>query len=741
MAENVAVTTIEIRGTEKVATSMKELKQQISDYRDKLVVLGQAEEETEEIQAAKVDTIEKLRKATKLLSDATNAHKQSVAQEQKAIDVQKDSYNDLQREMSRLKKEYKDMVSQERDSPMGEETLRQIQELDVKLKELDAGMGQFQRNVGNYGQTFEESMAQAKQNAGFLQQGLGSLAGVMGLVGVENQGLIKGVGLASIAMQVFANEGVQKLIIKLKDKITAMVAAKAADKAAAAETKAMSAAMATEAVATNTATTATNLFKKALIATGIGAIVVLIGTLIANLDTLAEMFSFSGEEAEKSFEEAKEELEKLEKQMEQNIEMLQALGATQAEVFSAQIHDLTTLVDKYNELVDIEVDKWFNDYEAAAEAAREKQEELNDKLHDAKVYLTGIMAESTIAFNERNLNDYHKSANKINREFEYMYKLAGEIMENGGMSGPQLQKTLENLRAWKDQQLQMLEEEWDEKDKIEDERLAAQAAAAAKKREEERKKKAEAESAAWQKQMEQWAKEDEAAAAQDEQFFEQELERMEEADAAKEEFFKKDLARMEEEKQQLEEEAAFKKQLDEEEQTRVKETIEKRKAAASAGAAAVAGLLNTISDIIESNEENEEEAMKKTKGLKIAATTIETITGATTALATAMTLGPIAGPIVGGINAAAIVASGVANIAKLNAVPTNGTTSASPSSASASVSAPNINTQLESVRNITTASEEERLNQMANPQKVYILQSDIEAASNASKAIVNESSF
>ena len=53
MAENVAVTTIEIRGTEKVATSMKELKQQISDYRDKLIVLGQAEEETEEILKAK----------------------------------------------------------------------------------------------------------------------------------------------------------------------------------------------------------------------------------------------------------------------------------------------------------------------------------------------------------------------------------------------------------------------------------------------------------------------------------------------------------------------------------------------------------------------------------------------------------------------------------------------------------------------------------------------------------------
>ena len=141
-------------------------------------------------------------------------------------------------------------------------------------------------------------------------------------------------------------------------------------------------------------------------------------------------------------------------------------------------------------------------------------------------------------------------------------------------------------------------------------------------------------------------------------------------------------------------------------------------------------------------EEDEEKAAEKTKGIKIATTTIETLTGAATALASAMTLGPIAGPIIGGVNAAAVVASGVANIAKIKATPTNGSQSSLPSATSgASVSAPNIPTQLDSVRNITTATEEDRLNRMSNPQKVYILQSDIEAAGQQSRVQVNESSF
>jgi hypothetical protein len=61
---------------------------------------------------------------------------------------------------------------------------------------------------------------------------------------------------------------------------------------------------------------------------------------------------------------------------------------------------------------------------------------------------------------------------------------------------------------------------------------------------------------------------------------------------------------------------------------------------------------------------------------------------------------------------------------------------------SPTVSAPTQTyTPPEQLRTITSASEEDRLNRMAAAQRVYILQSDIEAAGHAAKVQVDESTF
>jgi hypothetical protein len=118
------------------------------------------------------------------------------------------------------------------------------------------------------------------------------------------------------------------------------------------------------------------------------------------------------------------------------------------------------------------------------------------------------------------------------------------------------------------------------------------------------------------------------------------------------------------------------------------------------------------------------------------------LNGAVAAFASAQTLPPPFGQIVGAANAAAVIAMGVANINKIKSTnPTGGGTATASAPTPASVSAPNIDTGLQSVRNVTTASEEERLNRMAQEQRVYILQSDIEAAGHQSKVQVAESSF
>lgn len=156
---------------------------------------------------------------------------------------------------------------------------------------------------------------------------------------------------------------------------------------------------------------------------------------------------------------------------------------------------------------------------------------------------------------------------------------------------------------------------------------------------------------------------------------------------------------------------------------------------------AVSSILGSIADIYEANSGDNVEVAEKIKGIRIAAATIDTISGALTAYTTAQSLGPIAGPIVGALNAAAVTAAGIAQIAQIRNTDISGRSTSTPSGISATVSAPSVSTEVPTVRNLTGASEEERLNRMAGDQRVYILASDIEASQNQRKVQVRESSF
>ena len=172
------------------------------------------------------------------------------------------------------------------------------------------------------------------------------------------------------------------------------------------------------------------------------------------------------------------------------------------------------------------------------------------------------------------------------------------------------------------------------------------------------------------------------------------------------------------------------------------EAAEKKMAIMSAYASGTSDLLGSIADLIEAQGGEDEKAVKATKNLRIAAATIDMIQGAVTAFSTAQQLGPIAGPIVGAINAAAVVASGLANIAKIKS--TNVSKDSSPSTPSVSepsVQAPQLETAVPTTTVVEGASQEARLNRAASPSKVYILQSDIEAEADATKVQVAESSF
>lgn len=161
----------------------------------------------------------------------------------------------------------------------------------------------------------------------------------------------------------------------------------------------------------------------------------------------------------------------------------------------------------------------------------------------------------------------------------------------------------------------------------------------------------------------------------------------------------------------------------------------------NATASATSAILGTIAGYYEADSENAEKNANKIKALRIAAATIDTISGALGAFTQAAeTIPPPYGQIIGAVEAAAITAAGVAEIAKMKSTNVSTDGSSRPT-ISAIASAPTINPNVTNVRSVTTASEEDRLNQMAKEQRVYILASDIQASQDQIKTQVSESSF
>ena len=100
------------------------------------------------------------------------------------------------------------------------------------------------------------------------------------------------------------------------------------------------------------------------------------------------------------------------------------------------------------------------------------------------------------------------------------------------------------------------------------------------------------------------------------------------------------------------------------------------------------------------------------------------------------------GPIMGAINAAAVTAAGIAEIAKIKSTKVgSGDGGSSPSVSLASIAAPAVAVNLPEVRNVTTATEEDRYERMAASNKVYILNSDLEANDEYHKVQITEATF
>ena len=91
------------------------------------------------------------------LTSSLEEHKQSVSQlkqilanEIKSEQAVRGSMNEMSQSLGTMRMFYRTLNEEERNSQFGQEILKRIQLVDTKIKELDASIGNHQRNVGNY---------------------------------------------------------------------------------------------------------------------------------------------------------------------------------------------------------------------------------------------------------------------------------------------------------------------------------------------------------------------------------------------------------------------------------------------------------------------------------------------------------------------------------------------------------------------------------------------------------------
>lgn len=165
---------------------------------------------------------------------------------------------------------------------------------------------------------------------------------------------------------------------------------------------------------------------------------------------------------------------------------------------------------------------------------------------------------------------------------------------------------------------------------------------------------------------------------------------------------------------------------------------------------ATRSVLESVASTMEAEADGSEKVAQQVKAIRIAAATIDTIAGAVAAYMSgvkAMLGSPIpwAGIALGAAQAATVVAAGVAQIAKIRNTQISKSGSGTASSASMSMptatTAPAIPQTAQQTAIVSMASNTAQINQRTADQRVYILQSDLEASGRQVAVREAESTF
>lgn len=453
MSQKEIVTVLKVN-TENSGNNIKSLKQEIAQLKKTL-------------ESAEIGS-EEFAKASRDLAIAQANLKTVMADGKRAVDAADGSYNHLVATMAELKKQWKATADEAKRNEIG----KQIDEINTKLKDMDATIGNHQRNVGNYkgdiieafdemgggvksyGERWSEMQKSTEQTrakfesvqkvASGVASGFAALQGVTALLGIENENLEKTLVKVQAAMAIAQGIGGMKDLIEgFTQGKTAFAGATMGLQSFKAEAVATQSTMAGTTVATNASTVAVKGFRKALISTGIGAILVGIGVAIAaiveNWDKLTKALGINKKE-QKEVNKAIEE--SIEREKERKREVNTSVGSIigKYKLLQRQWKELSSVEEK-NEWINKNRDA-FNDLGIAISNVTDAQrvfieysDEVIKAIKDqakaramAKLYEDAIARQYTA---QQELDDAKKTAEQ---KYYSGYNPTDEEAENAGLN-------------------------------------------------------------------------------------------------------------------------------------------------------------------------------------------------------------------------------------------------------------------------------------------------------------------
>lgn len=387
-----------------------------------------------------------LQEYNKVVKDAVEIER---AQNQIMIETG-DSYYDKQRKLTALGKVIRSYVASTDEEKVHLESLKkQYADLNTELKEFDATMGNHQRNVGNYNESvakpitlqlkeMQRAMAemiiagkegsdeyqQLAEQAGKLQDAIGDARNEVSRFANDTRQLSAVVDVAKGAVSAFSLLKSASAALGFEDeKLAKSIQTLQAAQAALTSLQEIQAQLLNkssglyrvinalklkyiaftegEAAATATASTALVTFRKALVATGIGAAIVLLGYLASNWDSVKDailraadalgIYNYEAEKAAKKNEEQKKWEASVDQRFyERKLELLKAQGGDlkkeieyEQKILDARYKQDLITYEEYQHQIALLQAKWdkhkVDEEEKAAEEARKAEEKRREE--------------------------------------------------------------------------------------------------------------------------------------------------------------------------------------------------------------------------------------------------------------------------------------------------------------------------------------------------------------------------